>query len=218
MNDCANCGDATRNAKFCSLSCSTSHKNRMRKGEALVAKPCQQCGAQVVRNTGDFARTPRIFCSRSCAATFNNRVSPKRSKVLRLRICWHCHRLFALRNGSAACMRQFYCDRRCARHAVVARAERRRIPEDWRQSGTFMDRSKGYVLAYAPDHPRATNRGYVYQHRLVMEEQLGRFLRTDEHVHHRNGKRWDNRPENLEVMDAREHARLGGQRPEDLVI
>jgi hypothetical protein len=51
-----------------------------------------------------------------------------------------------------------------------------------------------------------------------MEEMLGRRLRSDEHVHHRNGKRWDNRPENLEVMDARDHARLGGQRPEDLVI
>jgi hypothetical protein len=87
-----------------------------------------------------------------------------------------------------------------------------------RRRGTFIDRSKGYVLAYAPDHPCATNRGYVYEHRLVMERELGRFLRRDEHVHHRNGKRWDNRIENLERLDASEHARLGGQRPEDLVI
>jgi hypothetical protein len=43
-------------------------------------------------------------------------------------------------------------------------------------------------------------------------------LRSDEHVHHRNGKRWDNRPENLEVLDRRDHGRLGGQRTDDLVI
>jgi hypothetical protein len=73
------------------------------------------------------------------------------------------------------------------------------------------------VLAWKPDDDRAKY-GYVYEHRLVMEEILGRRLRRDEHVHHRNGKRWDNRPENLEVMTASEHARLGGQRPEDLVI
>jgi hypothetical protein len=93
-----------------------------------------------------------------------------------------------------------------------------RIPQDWKQSGKFLDRSKGYVLAYCPDHPKATNRGYVYEHRLVMEETLGRPLRSDEHVHHRNGRRWDNRPENLEVMLASAHAKLGGQRAEDLVI
>lgn len=84
--------------------------------------------------------------------------------------------------------------------------------------GRTLDRSKGYYLVYAPEHPAATNRGYVYEHRLVAEELVGRRLRRNEHVHHRNGKRWDNRPENLEVMSASEHARLGGQRPEDLVI
>jgi hypothetical protein len=115
-------------------------------------------------------------------------------------------------------MRQFYCTRKCSRLATVARTERRRIPKNWKATGKFLDRSKGYVLAYSPDHPCATNRGYVYEHRLVMEEVLGRRLARDEHVHHRNGKRWDNRPENLEVMNASDHARLGGQRPEDLVI
>ena len=81
----------------------------------------------------------------------------------------------------------------------------------------MLDRTKGYVLAWKPDDPRARH-GYLDEHRLVMEDQLGRKLRSDEHVHHRNGIRWDNRVENLEVMNARDHARPGGQRPEDLVI
>jgi hypothetical protein len=47
-----------------------------------------------------------------------------------------------------------------------------------------------------------------YVHRRIMERALGRRLRTDEHVHHKNGNKKDNRLENLELMTASEHHRL----------
>lgn len=47
---------------------------------------------------------------------------------------------------------------------------------------------------------------YQYEHRLVMEEHLGRKLKRSEHVHHINGNSLDNRIENLEIMRASEHA------------
>ena len=67
-------------------------------------------------------------------------------------------------------------------------------------------------------HPEANSWGYVYEHRVIAEEIINRRLEENEVVHHKNGKRWDNRIENLEVMDKSEHAKMHGQRKEDLDI
>jgi hypothetical protein len=67
--------------------------------------------------------------------------------------------------------------------------------------------SNGYVLVrVGRDHHLADVRGYAYEHRVVAEQILGRRLKPGEEVHHRNGVKTDNRPENLEVAaDSAEH-------------
>lgn len=65
----------------------------------------------------------------------------------------------------------------------------------------------GYVVVFAPTHPLAT-RHFVLEHRLVMEQTLGRLLTTNEHVHHLNGVKQDNRLENLVVLSPSEHSKL----------
>ena len=57
----------------------------------------------------------------------------------------------------------------------------------------------GYIKELAPEHPNADASGYVLQHRLVMEQVIGRPLEKHERIHHKNGDRQDNRPENLEL-------------------
>ena len=62
--------------------------------------------------------------------------------------------------------------------------------------------TRGYVLLKAPGHPRAvSNGGYVFEHILVMEERLGRYLLPGENVHHLNGVKDDNRDDNLELWE-----------------
>lgn len=78
-----------------------------------------------------------------------------------------------------------------------------------RGEGRYIN-AQGYVLARAPEHPQAI-KGYVLEHRLVMEQKLGRPLATSEHVHHLNHDRSDNRPENLELVDRQEHGRRHGR-------
>lgn len=52
---------------------------------------------------------------------------------------------------------------------------------------------------------------HVKRHRWVMEQCIGRRLRPDEDVHHRNGIKSDNRIENLELLSHGEHSSLTGQ-------
>ena len=54
-----------------------------------------------------------------------------------------------------------------------------------------------YILIHCPDHPFADEQGYVFEHRLVMEKKIGRYLKPEERVHHINEIPSDNHPDNL---------------------
>ena len=74
---------------------------------------------------------------------------------------------------------------------------------NWKGGRTIA--SNGYVLVKAIGHHLAHCTGYVYEHRHVAERKYGREIGPEEHIHHINGRKTDNRPENIEVLSAAEH-------------
>lgn len=67
----------------------------------------------------------------------------------------------------------------------------------------------GYIKVKAPiDHPYKDNKGYIMEHRLVMENFIGRYLERYEEVHHINYNKKDNRLENLQLVTKQEHRRI----------
>lgn len=68
--------------------------------------------------------------------------------------------------------------------------------------GGRLKRKDGYILIYKPNHPYCIHNRYILEHRLIIEKFIDRYLSPKEVVHHLNGKRTDNRPQNLIVFDS----------------
>ena len=79
-------------------------------------------------------------------------------------------------------------------------------PDHWKWRNGH-SRCNGYEMIKRPNHPYANKRGYVLEHRLVVEDHIRRYLPPDVRVHHINGNRLDNRIENLVMMNHRSHIR-----------
>lgn len=73
----------------------------------------------------------------------------------------------------------------------------------------------GYIKVFVGrGYPGAIGSGHMLEHRKVMQDFLGRPLLKHENVHHVNGVRTDNRPENLELWST---SQPSGQRVEDKI-
>lgn len=77
-----------------------------------------------------------------------------------------------------------------------------------RWKGGIIRHSNGYVMVYNPNHPKADCRGYVYKAILVVEKKLKRCVKKGEVVHHVDGNKLNNSPNNLRLLTPSKHARL----------
>ncbi len=151
----------------------------------------------------------RIDCSNSCGNTMDSRSAQ----------CDKCSRATTVRNfkhGRGG--RKFDCALGCGawvqRDGAICRTCY--TPEHHgRWKGGKTTTKQGYVMLSGHSwHPNATKGGRLLEHVKVMSDILGRGLLPNENVHHKNGVRNDNRPENLELWIT---GQPSGQRVEDVV-
>lgn len=122
-----------------------------------------------------------------------------------IKTCMFCKEEFKTRSS-----KRRYCSTSCYWLSQFGRKRNMdchgRNNANWR-GGRRIDKS-GYVLIHTPGHPYCDHAGYVREHRLVVEQHIGRYLLPSEVVHHINKITSDNRIENLEYMLKEEHDRI----------
>lgn len=145
-----------------------------------------------------------------CSRPFGKRkrcyvCSPGKRRTGETRACKVCGEPFYVQRNQATDVARnsgTYCSRKCKGKAEALK------PKPWARPDEKLLHPAGYVLVWRPDHPRAVHRGRVFEHILVAEEKIGRPLTTDDHVHHVDGDKQNNHPDNLMVLSNSEHQKL----------
>lgn len=119
------------------------------------------------------------------------------------KICKGCKEEFKTSVGRAKyCCRGCYFSSKNFKNHVVKIGEKGR--RNRRCKYVRMD--NGYRMIATKNHPKGRNKqNYVYEHVLIMEKHIGRLLKNDEMVHHKNEIKNDNRIENLQLMKKKDH-------------
>ena len=197
---CEECGKQgecfpSQKRRFCSMSCRSRSASKQRpdkmptKPRRGTTEPCAGCGKALYRSKG---QTEKRYCSRACQAmAFRKGVEKP---------CESCGVTMYVVPSMATtrfCGRECYEANRIKRSGIGRQHNGREVIRD----------HAGYLRIWEPSHPSASQ-GRVLEHRWVIEQSIGRHLMSDEHVHHLNGIKDDNRLDNLQVMDAQAHRLL----------
>lgn len=163
---------------------------------------CNNCGKEFNKEPHRAKRSNRHFCSRKCHLDFtrSNLQGSQSPYWRRVQVqCDFCGRILQIKSSRLGASKHHFCNKDCHDNYQRLTPENKGDKASGWKGGRVID-ARGYVDIYCPDHPYADNKGYVPEHRLVMEKHLGRFLRPEEVVHHKDGNIQNNALENLELF------------------
>lgn len=201
---CVMCGSPfevfrSQNRVTCSRDCSIAHMRAYpRKPKTGVEVPCVVCGKPFWRIR---AKATSVLCSAECRTVYLDKRKDK--------ACGYCGKVMSL---SPSKSNTNFCSYECRSLGRIKRPLDR-----WYNGRRAKLDQFGYVMVWAPDHPNKVLKGWQYEHRLVLENTLGRYLIDGEVCHHKDGNKGNNDPSNLELMDANDHAALSSRDQAELV-
>lgn len=134
-----------------------------------------------------------------------------RNKIVNSRIqyvivnCSVCGIPHLQKKGNQKKWKESYCSGSCRGKAISIHRSGKNHPMYKTGRGISV---KGYVRILLPEHHRADSSGRVYEHIVIAEKKYGRKIYATEDVHHKDGDRSNNDPENLEVLSKEKHKLL----------
>jgi hypothetical protein len=172
----------------------------------MITKKCDYCGSSF--KTYPYAVNKAKYCSKKCCDMDKiGKISPKRNGIIVK--CSNCGKDRYIARYQIKDNKKYYCCLKCSgksRLGSKASIETKTKMSKIRKGILFKKdgwiKSGKYKLIYSPAHPYKDSKGYVREHRLVMEKHLGRYLDIKEVVHHKNLNSLDNRLENLILFDS----------------
>lgn len=169
-----------------------------------IRTQCKNCGVDFDRL--NYQGPKPQFCSRKCGANFHNSRKDRMEPNVHFN-CEICGK--EVHKYLTPSRQKEWPGRFCSRTCAGIWRQKEDHPR-WR-GGRHQDKD-GYWYVLRPDHPQSNAKGAIFEHRLVMEEHLGRFLTAEEVVHHENDDPSDNRLENLRLFpNQAEHKRYHEQ-------
>ena len=163
---------------------------------------CPECGDSFENKYKRFSKgkpdgySYKIYCSDKCKKEGRKR---KISKPKLTKICETCGISFKVLQSYRS--NRSFCSKEC-QNIGFKKKPTNEIPRAYKRY------YNGYVLIDSPDHPNKRSDGRVFEHRLIMEKHLGRYLKSWEVIHHKNEIKDDNRIENLELTQPSHHQSL----------
>lgn len=195
--------DVKAGRKYCRIGCKSESKGPIAARHTPVNFTCNECHkpffmmqSYLAAYQKKFGRDP-LYCSIPCSNEGRRKVADERNRF----VCSFCKKLsYKKRRAKAGTLyrEQQYCDSKCKADAQRARALKKF------ESGNISRHTKrhGYVWISVPSLVTGKKHAML-EHRYNMERKLGRKLLPEETVHHINGVRADNGPENLELFSSR---------------
>lgn len=160
----------------------------------IVKYKCLICGIDCTkrRSPGNIKTSPK-FCSQKCSGIFKT-INKKGPTINFSSLCIYCGKKFKtycspsrLKNNKPK-----FCSLIC-----LGKYQKGSNNPSYNGGKHIQN---GYMKILVTHHPNCDVRGYVYEHRFIMECKLGRYLKKREIVHHIDEDKLNNNPNNLRLF------------------